>query len=107
MKNAIVVLFVLSFFLAFGAQAAGSFRLDSGRLISTGQSKSEVLVLAGEPLYQEVETIAVDQGGDEDPVKREVLTYKLNGSIGGEYLVVVTLENNTVVAITSKQTSRM
>lgn len=107
MKKYMLAVFVLGVSLALGAQASGSFRLESGRLISSGQSKSEVLMLAGEPLYQEVETIGVDQGNGSDPIKREVLTYKLNGSIGGEYLVVVTVENNEVVSITSKQASRM
>ncbi|MBL4834926.1 MAG: DUF2845 domain-containing protein [Pseudomonas sp.] len=107
MKKILSAGLIVSLSVAFGAQAAGSFRLDSGRLISSGQSKSEVLVLAGEPLYQEVETIAVDQGGEGEPIKREVMTYKLNGSIGGEYVVVVTVENNEVVSVTSKQTDRM
>lgn len=104
-----VKLLLLFSLLSFGlaANASGSFRLNSGKMISTGQSKAEVVALAGAPLYQEVETIAIDQGNTGTPIKREILTYKLNGSIGGEYLVVVTLENNSAVAITSKQISRL
>ena len=92
--NKLKIILLLSLMsCALVAQAAGSFRLMSGKLISSGQSKSE--------------TIGVDEGGGGHPIKREVLTYKLDGSIGGEYLVIITVENNTVVSITSKQTSRM
>lgn len=101
----LILLSLLSFGLA--ANASGSFRLNSGKMISTGQSKAEVIALAGTPLYQDSETIAIDQGGTSTPIKREILTYKLRGSIGGDYLVVITLENNSAVSITSKQFSRL
>ncbi|WP_022961088.1 hypothetical protein [Halopseudomonas pelagia] len=106
--NKLKIILLLSLMsCALVAQAAGSFRLMSGKLISSGQSKSEIIAVVGVPLYQDVETIGVDEGGGGHPIKREVLTYKLDGSIGGEYLVIITVENNTVVSITSKQTSRM
>lgn len=41
------------------------------------------------------------------PVKREILTYRLTGSIGGMYLVVVTIENSKVVSVTAKQEGRL
>lgn len=100
-------LFLLLLSFSLSANAAGSFRLISGKLLSAGQSKSEVVALAGPPLYQEVETIAIDQGSSDTPTKREVLTYQLPGSIGGESLVVITIENNAVISITSKQVSRL
>jgi hypothetical protein len=90
------------------AGAADSFRLSNGSLIASGKSKAEVIALAGDPLYQDVETIAVDRGdGASRPVKREILTYRLAGSIGGMYLVVVTVENSTVVSVTAKQEGRL
>lgn len=94
-------------FYALSASASGSFRLSDGKLIAAGKSKSEVIAIAGAPVHQEVETIAVDVGQDRKPVKREILTYRLEGSIGGMYLVEVTLENGKVVSVTSKQEDRL
>ncbi|TBW49367.1 hypothetical protein EZI54_19770 [Marinobacter halodurans] len=92
---------------ALFAHANDSFRLANGKLIQDGQSKQEVLYIAGDPVNQEVETIAVDDGAGGNPVKREILTYRLRSSLGGMSLVVVTIENNTVVAIESRQESRL
>jgi hypothetical protein len=103
-----VVLFLALLSCALVAGAADSFRLANGSLISAGKSKAEVIALAGEPLYHDVETIAVDTGeGARRPVKRESMTYRLPGSIGGMYLVVVTVENGSVVAVTAKQEGRL
>ncbi|WP_160153149.1 hypothetical protein [Microbulbifer sp. ALW1] len=92
---------------AVSAFADGSFRLPNGKLIQEGKSKQEVIYMAGPPMYQEVETIAVDEGVGGNPVKREVLTYRLPSSVGGMSLVTVTIENNKVVSVASKQESRM
>lgn len=107
MKKLQVVLFGALLAAAFVAQASGSFRLENGKLIQEGKTKQEVIYIAGAPLYSEVETIAVDDGSGGTPVKREVLTYRLAGSVGGMSLVVVTIENNEVVAVESKQESRL
>lgn len=92
---------------AFSVQANGSFRLPNGKLIQEGKSKQEIIYIAGTPMYSEVETIAVDEGGGGNPIKREILTYRLPSSLGGMSLVVVTVENNKVVSVESKQESRM
>lgn len=92
---------------SLSVNAAEGFRLINGKLISTGKSKPEIYSIAGAPLYHEVETIAVDEGRGEDPIKRELLTYRLPGAIGGMYLVIVTVENNTVVDVASKQEGRL
>lgn len=89
------------------AHADGSFRLPNGKLIQEGKSKQEVIYIAGPPMYQEVETIAVDDGSGGTPVKREILTYRLPSSLGGMSLVVVTIENNKVVSVESKQENRI
>jgi len=99
------ILLVLLFSL--GVQAKSSFRLENGNLLSVGKSKSEIIMLVGTPIYQDVEKIAIDNGVGGGSVKREVLTYKLKGSIGGVYLVIVTVENNKVVSIESKQEKRI
>lgn len=93
--------------VVFSAHASGNFRLTSGKLISAGKSKSEVIAIAGSPEYQDVETIAVDKGLGGHPIKREILVYRLEGSIGGMYSVVVTVENNIVVRVQSTQESRL
>lgn len=102
-KTIVFCLFLTS---ALTANAGSSFRMSDGKLISVGLSKSELIALAGQPLYTDVETIAVDHGKPSKPIKREVLTFRLDASIGGPSLVVVTVENNTVVSINSKQESR-
>lgn len=54
-----------------------------------------------------METIAVDVGNAQTSVKREILTYRLAGSIGGKYLLVVTVENSVVVSVTARQEGRI
>ena len=100
-----IILFTLLFTL--NANAKSSFRLENGKLLSVGNSKSEIISLVGLPVYQDVEKVAIDNGQEGNPVKREVLMYKLKGSIGGIYLVVITIENNKVVSIASKQEDRI
>ncbi|WP_078085928.1 hypothetical protein [Microbulbifer mangrovi] len=107
MKQLKIVLFGALIAMTFTAHASGSFRLQNGKLIQEGKSKQEIIYIAGAPLYQEVETIAIDEGLGGDPVKREVLTYRLPGDIGGMYLVVVTIENNKVVSVDSRQEGRL
>lgn len=98
---------IFTLFLSMTVNAKSSFRLENGKLLSIGQSKSEIFALAGAPIFKDVEQVAIDNGQDGSPVKREVLTYKLRGSIGGLYLVIVVVENNKVVSITSKQENRI
>lgn len=93
--------------LSFSSYADGSFRLKSGKLLSTGSSKSDVIVLVGAPIYEETVTKAVDVGFKKKPVKVEILTYKLEGSIGGMYAVTVTIHNREVVSVESKQVGRL
>jgi len=106
MNNIIIVLYISTFFLAMNSFAS-SFRPTNGKLISIGDHKSEIIALVGMPLFKDVEKIAIDKGLQTNPIKREVLTYKLKGSIGGSYLVVITVENNIVVSISSKQDNRI
>lgn len=104
MKKLFLLVFIT---LSFSSFATDSFRLENGDLILVGQSKSEVIALAGTPLDQDVTQIAVDNGQGGTPIKREVLTYKMKGSIGGLYLVMVTVENAKVVSVASKQQNRI
>lgn len=107
MRTLSLTLFINLIAASFYAQADGSFRLPNGKLIQEGKSKQEIIYIAGDPVYSEVETLAVDEGGGGNPTKREVLTYRLPSSLGGMSLVIVTIENNKVVSIESKQESRM
>ena len=107
MRSRKFALFTILLVAAFSVHANGSFRLPNGKLIQEGKTKQEVIHIAGAPMYSEVETIAVDDGVGGKPVKREVLTYRLPSSLGGMSLVVVTVENNKVVSVESKQESRM
>ncbi|WP_308363723.1 MULTISPECIES: hypothetical protein [unclassified Microbulbifer] len=107
MKKIKIALFGVIVAIAFSAHANGSFRLPNGKLILEGKSKQEIIYIAGAPMFQEVETIAVDEGAGGTPIKREILTYRLPSSLGGMSLVVVTIENNKVVSVESKQESRI
>ena len=98
---------VLLLIIIFSCDVNASFRLKNGKLISVGSSKSEIISLVGSPLSKDVEQIAIDNGTVDNPIKREILTYQLKGSIGGLYLVVITVENNKVVSISSKQENRI
>ena len=100
-------LFSVLLAISFAASANGSFRLPNGKLIHEGKSKQEVIYIAGAPMYSEVQTIAVDEGNGGNPIKREILTYRLPSSLGGMSLVVVTIENNKVVGVESKPESRI
>ena len=50
---------------------------------------------------------AVDIGNGDKLVKTEEFTYKLKGSIGGMYIVLIRFENNIVTSISSKQVDRL
>lgn len=91
------------FLLSFNLAADGSFRLKSGKLISTGITVSELYRLAGHPNSKE--TLKDSDG--ESATKREVFIYELEGSVGGEYFVTVELDDGAVVSVTSKQIGRM
>ncbi|WP_019617276.1 hypothetical protein [Psychromonas ossibalaenae] len=107
MKKFNLPILVLVLLFSTAVSAKNSFRLENGNILSVGKSKSEIIALAGTPIYQGVERVAIDNGQGDNPVNREVLMYKLNGSIGGLYIVVVTVENNIVVSITFKQEDRI
>lgn len=94
--------------LLISAQAgACGFRLEDGKLLRCGMKRIEVLALVGEPIAKDVETLGVDTG---EPVKGETIetwSYRLQGDIGGEYLVSLTLKAGKVAAISSKQSDRI
>jgi len=98
---------IILLIIIFSCDVNASFRLKNGKLLSVGSSKSEIISLVGSPLYKDVEQIAIDNGTGNNPIKREIFTYQLKGSIGGLYLVVITVENNKVVSISSKQENRI
>lgn len=94
--------------MTFSTQAAAcGFRLDDGKLLRCGMKRIDVVALAGEPVSKDVDTLGVDTG---EPVKGETIetwSYRLQGDIGGEYLVSLTLKAGKVVAISSKQLERI
>lgn len=94
--------------MTFSTQAtACGFRLDDGKLLRCGMKRIDVVALAGEPVSKDVDTLGVDTG---EPVKGETIetwSYRLQGDIGGEYMVSLTLKAGKVVAISSKQLERI
>lgn len=94
--------------MTFSTQAtACGFRLDDGKLLRCGMKRIDVIALAGEPVSKDVDTLGVDTG---EPVKGETIetwSYRLQGDIGGEYMVSLTLKAGKVVAINSKQLERI
>lgn len=89
------------------ANAKNSFRLSSGKIISVGQSIAEVYSLAGSPISRNVEKQAVATNSTSDPTKREILIYQLGGSFDNKFTVTITVENNKVISIYSKQLNRL
>ena len=59
-----------------------------------GKTKSDIVAVVGAPLYKDVLNEAVDIGNGDKLVKTEEFTYKLKGSIGGMYIVLIRFENN-------------
>ncbi len=102
-----VFLSVLLLTLSMSADAGNSFRTQSGRLITTGMSRVEVLDLIGEPLSRDTYT----QGLSLDPISVgktvESWSYLISGSIGGEYYLTIILEDGYVVEVASKQRGRI
>ncbi|WP_286938216.1 MULTISPECIES: hypothetical protein [unclassified Pseudoalteromonas] len=107
MKKRIVLPLLLSLFISSFAFAQGSFRLKNGNLLSVGKTKSDIVALVGAPLYKDVLIEAVDIANGDKLVKTEEFTYKLKGSIGGMYIVLIRFENNIVTSISSKQVARL
>lgn len=107
MKKLSFSILLLSLIFSFTANARDSFRLDNGKMITVGKKKYEIIELVGTPLSQSVVQVAVDNGQGGNPIHREVLVYKLEGSVGGLYLVELTIENGKVVLITSTQAKRI
>ncbi len=98
------VIFVLAaWVLCIGiAQAGGSFRLANGKLLEEGQTVSEVIALAGKPLHKDVL-----RGHHRHSATTEKLSFELDGSIGGKYLVVVTVQGGIVQSVSAKQLDRL
>jgi hypothetical protein len=93
--------------LSLPSYADGSFRLKSGKLISTGKSKAEVYDLAGSPTQKSREYKALNTRYKDKQTRVEVQTYKLRGSIGGMYIVSVSFHKGKVVSVESKQVGRL
>ena len=84
------------------ADASGSFRLKSGKVISAGMDKAEVTELAGKPKNRSVERPT------EGPSNRkgyaiEVWSYVLEADMGGKHYVTVRFDGSKVQSVESKQ----
>ncbi len=92
-------------FAANSAWASGSFRLDNGKLIYSGMSKTELMSVAGSPMS--TETIPkINKDGEQVHSDEQILIYKLQGSIGGEHLIEARVMNGKVVALDATQSNR-
>ena len=101
----VLSLALLVFFL--NANAGNSFRTQSGRLITLGMSRVEILDLIGEPLSQDTDTQGYSLGRYSSGSTIETWSYLISGSIGGEYYLTIILEDGFVVDIFSKQRGRI
>lgn len=98
----LIMLFIFS-----APVSACGFRLADGKLLKCGMPRIEVLALAGQPEFKDIETLGVDSG---EPVSGETVetwSYRLKADMGGEYLVSVTLTAGKVTAINRKQMGRL
>ncbi|WP_027670204.1 hypothetical protein [Rheinheimera baltica] len=99
---------VIAVVLLVASQAnACGFRLSDGKLLKCGMSRIELISLAGEPLFKDIETLGVGSG---KPVKGETIetwSYRLTGDIGGDYLLSIMLTGGKVSAIHRKQQGRI
>ncbi|WP_368873294.1 hypothetical protein [Shewanella algae] len=101
-----LLLFLSLCLLALPAIACDSFRLKDGKLLHCGMSRIKLLELAGSPMDKYTQTLGVDSGRATAGKTVEVWSYRLQGSIGGEYLTV-TLSNGQVQNIVSEQQDRL
>ncbi len=84
--------------------AGSSFRLSNGDLVLKDMSKIEILDKLGAPILKDVQSLGIDTGGNVKVGKKvETWSYKLKGSIGGEYLVSITFQGDKVIDIASEQ----
>lgn len=91
---------------SWSAQGCG-FRLSSGKLLSCGMQRAELVALAGQPGSKDIETLGVDNG---EPVKGETIetwSYQLRSDMDHDYLVSVTIQASKVTAIWTKQLNRL
>ncbi len=92
-------------FAVNSAWASGSFRLDNGKLIFSGMSKTELMNVAGRPMS--TETIPkINKDGQHVDSDEQILIYKLEGSIGGEHLIEAKVISGKVVTLQVTQSNR-
>ena len=102
-----ILLSLILLLVSFNSQAANSFRIQNGRLITTGMSSLEILDLIGEPLTRETRTQGLSLDNVFTGKTIEIWSYLITGSIGGEYYLTLTLEDGIVAAVNSKQRDRL
>ena len=103
MKKIILVSLLL---VSSAALSGQSFRLADGDLVYTGMTKIEVLEKLGAPMMKDVQSVGINKGDQQQGKKIEVWSYKVDGSIGGEYLVSVTFKGDKATDINSIQKNR-
>lgn len=106
MKLSVQIVSLLVLVVAVPAQACG-FRLADGKLLKCGMARIEVVALAGQPEYKDVETLGVDTGEPVHGETTETWSYRLKADMGGDYLVSLTLTAGKVTAISRKQLGRL
>ena len=97
---------IVFFLFTMPAQACG-FRLADGKLLKCGMPRIEVLALAGQPDFKDIETVGVDNGEAVSGETVETWSYRLKADMGGDYLVAVTLTSGKVTSIHRKQLGRL
>ena len=106
-RQLFTVLSLVLLVFALNADAGNSFRTQSGRLITIGMSRIELLDLIGEPLSQDTETQGLSLGRYSSGSTIETWSYLISGSIGGKYYLTIILEGGYVIEIFAKQRGRI
>ena len=93
--------------LSSGSYSDNSFRTVDGRLLRTGMNRIEVLSLVGQPYSKDVESYGINIDEHSGGRTIETWSYVLQSTIGGWFLVSLTLEGGVVTAIWTKQEGRL
>ena len=101
-RPAVALLATALIAVATVAQASGSFRLKSGKVISAGMDKAEVMEMAGKPKSKSVER-PTESASNRKGYALEVWSYVLEGDVGGKHYVTVRFDGAKVQSVESKQ----
>lgn len=101
------LLFIALCAFSINLWAQTGFRIESGKLISLGDQKSDVYELLGEPIFKDKETQGIDTGEQNSGTSVETWVYQVNGDLGGKFQLTLKFNGSELVTLTSKQLERI